>query len=260
VKFAGFWVDSGFMRRAPAALAVLALVAGLLALAAPAQAAGRVVSGTLYGSDGRAVDAFLGFDLKDASNRTIDKNGCLATKCGLHGYGITVRLNGDVPATGAAPAGHKVAWSITVPSNTAHMFIEVYPFSSGTYGHTDESRYGHSYRRNISIPYPARINLRLPLICSAGGTTGAISGRATVGGAATTLKRIATWSLGADNNGPKPILGWNIGTASSGTFTLPNLPAGQKYQVLATAPSGAVKRYYDVQVDSCRTTTLNVAF
>jgi hypothetical protein len=260
VKLRRVRVDTHPMRRVPAALAVVALVAGLLALAAPAQAAGRVVSGTIYGSDGRAVDAFLGFDLKDSSGRTIDKNGCLATRCGLKGYGITLRLNGDVPATGAAPAGHKVTWSITVPADTARMFIEVYPFSSGTYGHTDESRYGHSYRRNIPIPYPARINLRLPLICAAGGTTGAISGRATVGGAPATLKRVATWSLGADNNSPNPILGWNIGTASNGSFLLPNLPAGQKYQVLATAPSGVVKRYYDVQVNSCRTTTLNVAF
>ena len=260
MKFRRFCVDTRRMRRVPAVLAVLALVSGLVALAAPAQAAGRVVSGTIYGSDGRAVDAFLGFDLKDSSNRTIDKNGCLATKCGLHGYGITLRLNGTVPATGASPSGHAVTWSITVPSNTAHMFIEVYPFSSGTYGKTDESRYGHAYRRNLSIPYPARINLRLPVICSAGGTTGAITGRATVGGAAVTLKRVATWSLGADNNGPKPILGWNVGTSSSGSYSLPNLPSGQKYQVLATAPDGRMKRYYDVAVSSCRTTTLNVAF
>jgi hypothetical protein len=248
------------MRRLFAALATLGLVAGLLALAAPAEAA-RAVTGTILGSDGRAVDVFIGFDLKDSSGRTIDKNGCLATKCGLHGYGITKRLNGDVPATGAADrTGHATTWSVTVPSNTARMFIEVYPFSAGTYGKTDESRYGHSYRRNIPIPYPARINLRLPLICSQGGTTGAISGRSTVGGTATTLKRVATWSLGADNNGPTPILGWNVGTASAGTFTLPNLPAGQKYQVLATAPNGTLKRYYNVQVNSCRTTTLNVAF
>jgi hypothetical protein len=260
VKFRPFWVDTREMRRVPAVLAAFALFAGLLALAAPAQAAGRVVSGTIYGSDGRAVDAFLGFDLKDSSNRTVDKNGCLATSCGLHGYGITLRLNGSVPATGASPSGHAVTWSVTVPSNTAHMFIEVYPFSAGTYGKTDESRYGHAYRRNISIPYPTRINLRLPLICSQGGTTGTISGRATVGGSATTLKRIATWSLGTDNNGPKPILGWNVGTTGDGTYTLPNLPSGQKYQVLATAPNGAMKRYYDVAVSSCRTTTLNVAF
>jgi hypothetical protein len=248
------------MRRLFAALATLGLFAGLLALATPAEAA-RVVSGTILGSDGRAVDVFIGFDLKNSSGQTIDKNGCLATKCGLHGYGITQRLNGNVPATGAADrTGHAITWSVTVPSATARMFIEVYPFSSGTYGKTDESRYGHSYRRNIAIPYPARINLRLPLICSQGGTTGAISGRATLGGGATTLKRVATWSLGADNNGPTPILGWNVGSAGPGTFTLPNLPAGQKYQVLATASNGVMKRYYDVQVNSCRTTTLNVAF
>jgi hypothetical protein len=248
------------MRRVPAVLAGLALIAGVLAVAMPADAAGRVVSGTIFGADGRAVDAFIGFDLKDSANRTIDKNGCLATTCGLHGYGITLRLNGTVPATGGDPTVHTTAWSITVPANAAHAFIEVYPFSPGTYGHTDETRYGHAYRRNLSIPYASRINLRLPLVCSQGGTTGAITGRATVGGSAATLKRVATWSLGADNNRPAPILGWNVGTASTGTFTLPNLPAGQKYQVLATSPSGVMKRYYDVQVNSCRTTTLNVAF
>jgi hypothetical protein len=248
------------MRRLFAVLATLAIAAGLLTLAAPAEAA-RTVTGTILGSDGRAVDAFLGFDLKNSSGQTIDKNGCLATRCGLHGYGITLRLNGDVPATGAADrTGHATQWTITVPSAATRVFIEVYPFSPGTYGKTDESRYGHSYRRNVAIPYPARINVRLPLICSQGGTTGAIAGRATVGGSGATLKRVATWSLGADNNGPSPILGWNVGTSAPGTFTIPNLPAGQKYQVLATSPSGAMKRYYDVQVNSCRTTTLNVAF
>lgn len=248
------------MRRALAVLATVALTAGLLAsVAAPAEAA-RTVSGTILGSDGRAVDVFLGFDLKDSRGRTIDRNGCLATRCGLRGYGITLRLNGDVPATGAPRAGHAITWSVTVPSATARMYVEAYPFSAGRYGRTDESRYGHSYRRDIRIPYPARINVRLPLICSQGGTTGAISGRATVRGSAVTLRRVATWSLGADNNGPTPVLGWTIGTASNGTFRLPNLPAGQKYQVLATAPDGTVKRLYGVPVNSCRTTTLNVAF
>ena len=248
-------------RRLPAALAGLALLAGLVAVATPAQAATRAVTGTILGSDGRAVDAFLGFDLKDSSGRTIDKNGCLATRCGLHGYGITLRLNGGLPADGSANrTGWATGWTIQVPTNTARMFVEVYPFSAGTYGHTDERRYGHSYRRNIAIPYPVRINLRLPLICAAGGTTGTISGRATMGGAATTLKRIGAWSLAADNNGPTPILGWTIGTTGSGTFSLPNLAGGQKYQVIATASDGRVKRYYDVAVNSCRTTTLGVAF
>ncbi len=249
------------MRRLTAALASALLLAGLVVLAAPAQAATRTVSGTIYGSDGRAVDAFLGFDLKDSSNRTIDRNGCLATTCGLHGYGITLRLNGDLPATGAVDrTAHAVSWAITVPASTAHMFIEVYPFSAGTYGHTDESRYGHAYRRNITIPYPVRINIRLPLVCGQGGTTGSITGRATVSGAPATLKRVATWSLGTDNNTPSPILGWNVGAAANGTFTLPNLPAGQSYQVLATAPDGRVKRYYGIAVSSCRATALSVAF
>jgi hypothetical protein len=249
------------MRRSFALVALLGLVGGLLSLSATPAEAARTVTGTILGSDGRAVDAFIGFDLKDSSGRTIDKNGCLATRCGLHGYGITLRLNGDVPATGAVDrTGHAITWSITVPSATARMFIETYPFSSGTYGKTDESRYGHSYRRNIPIPYSARINLRMPVICSQGGTTGGISGRATLGGAATTLRRVSTWSLGTDNNGPTPILGWNVGTVASGSYKLPNLPAGQKYQILATASNGVSKRWYNVQVNSCRTTAFNLAF
>lgn len=250
------------MRRVLALLASAALAAGLVAVATPASAATRTVSGTIYGSDGRAVDAFLGFDLKDSSGRTIDKNGCLATTCGLHGYGITLRLNPTVPATGSTDrSAHATAWSVAVPSNTARMFVEVYPFSSGTYGHTDESRYGHSYRRNIPIPYPVRINLRLPLICSQGGTTGAINGRTTVGGVAKQLRRMTTWSLAPDNNGPTPVLGWNIGTTTaSGYYLIPNLPSGQRYQVYATAPDGRVKRILGVAVSACRTTTVNVAF
>jgi hypothetical protein len=248
------------MRRFPAALAAAALLAGLVSLAAPAQAATRVVSGTIYGSDGRVVDVFLGFDMKDSSNRTIDANGCLASKCGVNGYGMHIRLNGDVPATGTTSrAGHVTTWSIHVPSNAAHVYIEAYPFASGTYGHTDESRYGHSYRRNLSIPYPSRINVRLPLICSQGGKTGAISGRTTVGGTPVKLQHADTWSLAADNNTPNPILGWNLGTTSNGSYTIPNLPSGQKYQVIVTAPNGTTKRYYGVPVNSCRTTTFNVA-
>jgi hypothetical protein len=248
------------MRRLFAALASLALLSGLVALATPAQAA-RVVTGTILGSDGRAVDVFIGFDLKNSKGQTVDKNGCLATKCGLHGYGITQRLNGSLGPEGSTNrAAYKTTWSVTVPSNVTRMFIEVYPFSAGTYGKTDESRYGHSYRRNLAIPYPARINLRLPLICSQGGTTGGITGRSTVGGKATSLKRVGAWSLAADNNGPTPILGWTIGTQSAGTFTVPNLAAGQKYQVIATAPDGRVKRYYNVQVNSCRNTNLGVSF
>ena len=252
--------DTSRMRRPLFLLAAVAMVAGLVAVASPAQAA-RTVTGTIYGSDGRAVDVFIGFDLKDSSGRTIDKNGCLATRCGLHGYGITLRLNSTLSASGSTNrSAYKTSWSITVPSNTAHMYIETYPFSAGTYGHTDESRYGHSYRRNLPIPYPVRINLRLPLICSQGGTTGMISGRATAGGAATTLKRIGAWSIAADNNTPNPILGWQIGTATSGAYKIPNLASGQQYHIIATSASGAVKHYYKVAVSSCHTTAFNVAF
>jgi hypothetical protein len=213
------------------------------------------------GSDARAVNAFIGLDMKDSSNRTVDKNGCLQTRCKFSGYGLTVHVNSALSSEGSADhTGWVTSWSARIPSNVAHMYIEVYPFAAGTYGHTDEKRYGHVYRRNLNIPYPARINLRLPLICAAGGTTGTITGKATVAGKAVTLKRIATWSMAPDNNGPNPILGWNIGTASAGAYKIPNLPSAQKYQVIATAPDGRSKRVVNIPVNSCRATPLNFAF
>ncbi|HVE73938.1 MAG TPA: hypothetical protein VNA30_02440 [Mycobacteriales bacterium] len=247
------------MRR-PFAVSVAAVLGllGTLLIAGPVHAA-TTLTGTIFGSDGRAVDVFVGFDLKDARGRTLNSDGSLRTATG---YGITQRINTELGAEGSTDTRKwATTWSQQVPSNAVRVFIEVYPFSAGRYGKTDESRYGHSYRRNLPVPYGARINLRVPLICAKGGTTGYVNGYATVGGQRQQLKRVAAWSLAADNNGPSPILGWNIGTtASNGYWKLPNLPSGQKYQVLATAQDGRVKRVYDVPVHACRGTYLGVAF
>ena len=232
------------------------------ALTPPPPPPGTTVTGTLLGSDGRAVSALLGFDLKDREGRTLAGSGCVRSpRCPVDGYGIAHRVNARLGALGSSDTRRwATTWSVRVPLNTARVFIEAYPSGVGHSG-TDESRYGHSYRRNLRLPYDQRINLRLPLVCEQGGSTGRIEGRATMAGRPVQLSRVTTWSQGPDNNLPRPVLGWNVGTAAAdGSFLLPNLPPGQEYQVLATAPDGRVERTYGVPVSACRATPLHVAF
>jgi hypothetical protein len=251
-----------------ACFAVLALLLGAL-VAAPASATSQTLTGTIYGSDGRAVNALVGFDLKDEVGRTLGATGCVQSAiCRVDGYAITRRVNAGLSAAGSTDTRRwATTWTVTVPSNTARVYVEVYPQGPGDAG-VDQRRYGSSYRRNLSVPYGGRVNLRLPLVCGAGGETGYVNGYSTVGGKRTELKRVTAFSLEEDNNGPSPVLGFQIGTtADNGYYTLPNLgsgavgrAAGQRYQIIATAPDGRVKRLYGVRVDECKGTPLNIAF
>src|SRR3712207_4519963 len=102
------------MRRLPAALAGLALLAGLVAVATPAAAATKTVSGDVLGSDGRAVDVFIGIDLQDSAGRVLKADGTRSTG----GYAITMRINQDLDAAGSADrTGWVTRWSATVPAN-----------------------------------------------------------------------------------------------------------------------------------------------
>lgn len=257
----------GFRAGLTACLAVL----GLLGVGVPpASAAGQTMTGTIYGSDGRAVNALLGFDLKDELGRTLGATGCVQSAiCRVDGYAITRRVNASLSASGSSDVRRwQTTWSVTLPSNTARVYVEVYPQGPDDAG-VDQRRYGSSYRRNLPVPYGGRVNLRLPLVCAAGGDAGYVNGYSTVDGKRTQLKRVTAFSLEADNNGPRPVLGFQIGTtAPNGYYTLPNLNAGafspdvpgQRYQVIATAPDGRVKRMYGIRVDPCRGTALNIAF
>lgn len=253
------------MRWSVALVVVLAVAAGGVGAApsgaAPAWAAQtRTLSGTITGSDGRAVSALLGFDLKDSRGRALAATGCVKSPtCPLVGYGVTQRINFDLGADGAADAGAwTTTWRVTVPAAATRVFVEAYP-SGARHTGTNESRYGHAYRRNLPVT-AARIDVRLPLVCGQGGSTGHISGQASRGGARVQLRRIAAWSLAAERP-PPAVLGWNIGTtAADGSWLLPNLPSGQTYQVIATAADGTVKRYFGVPVRACKGTRLAVAF
>ncbi|MCW2679582.1 MAG: hypothetical protein JWM62_983 [Frankiales bacterium] len=248
-------------------VALVLLLAGLAAV--PAGATSQTLTGTIYGSDGRAVNALIGFDLKDELGRTLGATGCVQSAiCRVDGYAITRRVNAQLPPAGSTETRRwATTWSVTVPSNTARVYVEVYPQGPGDAG-VDQRRYGSSYRRNLPVPYGGRVNLRLPLGCGAGGDAGYVNGYSTVDGKRTELKRVTAFSMEEDNNGPSPVLGFQIGTTeSNGYYTLPHLSAGavggaagQRYQVIATAPDGRVKRFYGVRVVGCRGTPLNIVF
>ena len=77
---------------------LLAVVAGLLG-ATPAGAADTVLRGTIYGEDGRAVSALLGFDLRDRQGRALGASGCVRSpSCPVEGYAVTKRVNFNLGA------------------------------------------------------------------------------------------------------------------------------------------------------------------
>jgi hypothetical protein len=252
------------MPRIRIALTSAALLAAPIALAPSAHASctttTKVMTGRIAGEDGRFVDAMLGFDIMDSAGRHLDgRSGSANYGCaGYHGYGQLLRVNRDLPAAGSTTSGTK-DWKVVLPGNTAFVHIEVYPRAAGD-GGTDESRYGHALRRKVRVPYGQNVNIRLPLVCAAGGKTGAINGWATQNGVRVQADRVAAWSLATDTNTMTPILGWNVGyTRSNGYFAVPNLPSGQTYTVQVSR-AGKTLQPYNIRVDACKNTYLAAKF
>lgn len=228
--------------------------------AAPCVGNSRTYYGHIQGADGRVVDTMLGFDVHDRYGRKIDaRPGSSTWGCPFTGaYSHTLRLNPTVAATGAT-SGTK-AWKVVVPVNAAKLFVEAY--SKGP-GHTgdNQSRYAHSLRTRIPLPYAYTIRMALPLVCGvSGGTTGAIHGWATLRGVRTKVDRAVAWSMAGDNNNLNPILGWNMGSGrDDGYYKIPNLQAGQIYVVRITK-NGVTKQFTNVQVNRCGNTYLGANF
>jgi hypothetical protein len=244
---------------------VAATTAPLL-VATPANAAcvtsTRTIVGTVSGQDGRWVDALVGLDLISASGAHIDATpGSASFGCGgKTGYGLTIRVNRDLGATGSTTQGSWTkSWKAVVPTNVTMMYVEVYPQAAG-YGGTNESRYGHALRRKVPVPYGHTVTIKLPLICSAGGTTGKIGGWVTKGGVKTQADRVAAWSMANDNNTANPILGWNMGSPKSdGSYVIPNLPPGQYYTIQFSKGAVMIQKY-NIWVNACKGTYFAVNF
>ena len=261
------------VRPAVVAAVLLAVIGGLVG-APPASAGDKVLRGTLLGEDQRAVSALLGFDLKDGQGRTLGASGCVRSpSCPVEGYAVTRRVNFDLGAQGSSAEGWARTWTVSLPEETERVYIEVYP-QGRRYAGTDMARYGASFRRNLEVPYDQRVNLRLPLVCGAvgdddeRGSTGFVNGYARDGdGDPVRLKRITAFSLEPDNNRPSPVLGFGVGTVeSNGYYRVPNLASGtgrtgQRYQLIATAVDGRVRRVFDdVTVGDCGRVARNIVF
>ena len=255
-------------------VAVLLAVLGGLVGATPASADDKVLRGTLLGEDLRAVGALLGFDLKDGQGRTLGASGCVRSpSCPVEGYAVTRRVNFDLDARGSTARSWARTWSVSLPEETERVYIEVYP-QGRRYAGTDMARYGASFRRNLQVPYGRRVNLRLPLVCGAvgddgrRGSTGFVNGYARErAGAPVRLKRITAFSLEPDNNRPAPVLGFGVGAVEgNGYYRVPNLASGtgrtgQRYQLIATAADGRVRRVFDdVTVGDCGRVARNIVF
>ncbi|MCA1824853.1 MAG: hypothetical protein ABR520_08660 [Mycobacteriales bacterium] len=221
----------------------------------------KSVSGTVAGTDGRYVNIFIGFDIYNSANQQIGLDGCVRT---AGGYGVTQWLNRSISSDGATtnPGGLTKSWRQTLPANAHHVYIENYPKNSS--GTTVETRYGHSLRRNLAVPRTG-VNLRLPVICPAGGSTGGIHGYVSRNGTRVQASRAVAWSIAADSN--TMILGWNIGTtASTGYYKVPNLASNQQYVVWVTYNGVTQKKKYipvyppTTSPRTCRMTPLNFAF
>ena len=241
---------------------LLALLAGLLAAPPASAQETHLLTGAIRATDGRAVNALIGFDFLDEQGRKLRRDGCVQSpECPFVGYGGVLRVNEDLPAEGAADAESRTtSWSIAAPPGTVQVFIEAYP-QNASY-RTDESRYGHAMRHSVRVPTDGPVDLFLPLVlCGEGGTVGSITGTAVRDGAAHPVRRVVAWSLDAYDPVARPVVGWNIGTArADGTFVVPNLPPDQRYQVWLTAEDGTVRKTFGVPVHTCAETPLQVSF
>ncbi|MCU1693809.1 MAG: hypothetical protein JWM64_2900 [Frankiales bacterium] len=259
-------------RRLLVAALLLAAVGGVLA--APAGASDTVLSGTIAGADGKNVSALIGFDLRDDAGRQLAASGCVESpSCPVDGYAITKRINFELGPYGNGDDDRWTdTWSVRLPEEASRVYVEVYP-QGARYAGTDMRRYGASFRRNLPLPYPVRVNLRLPLVCepAGGGPDGAgmVNGYAVDDGRRVPLKRVTAFSLEPDNNRPTPVLGTGTGQAeSNGYYKLDNLASGvgagqsggQRYQLVATAVDGRVRRVYDVRIGPCGRLYRNIDF
>ena len=251
------------MRRL-ASLLVPALLAGAMA-AGPAHradaacaAGSRVISGSVRGSDGKALNVFIGLDVQDRAGHHLQLNGCT----GGSGYTTYLHLNRTLPPSGGSSG--QVTWRVGLPANAATAWIETYP--KDTHGTTDTSFYGGSMRRKVAIG--PGVNLRLPVVCGRpGGLTGGVHGYVTLHGQRIKPDRAIAWSMYPDTDPRTKILGFAIGSgADNGFYSIYKLARNQRYDVRVTITSPtsgkrATKRIVNVLVGgTCHNTALNVSF
>ena len=117
--------------------------------------------GQIRGSDGRYVDATLGFDLTDAGGHPLDANGCVTTN---PAPAFMINPNYMVPSDGSTTVG-TFDWQLDgIPGNAVKVEIETYPrgpASAPRYQRTDTTHYARSLRR-FALPTSIDVQVVLP--------------------------------------------------------------------------------------------------
>ena len=240
-------------------LPTVALVPGAPpAHAACAAPSTKFISGTVLGSDYRALNVQISFDVVDKYNRRLAMDGCLKAT----GYTKYFLFNRLMSSEGE-PRSSSNQWKFrlsNLPANAARVYIETYPRSPGNpdcstcAGKEVWTRYGRGMRRAVAVN-SSGVNVRLPLICGRGGTTGKIVGKITDRSKnPVSPDSLYMWSEAPDNNTANPIMGWGARAAKeTGSFTSTPLASGQKYTLIATRGSKTYK-LTGVPVSSCKST------
>jgi hypothetical protein len=277
-------------RRLVRVLPFAAVLAGLLAPAAGAVTAETAsaacatrttasISGTVYGQDGRDVNASVGFDVLDRAGTPLNTDpsradyGC--AKAG--GYSVPqTYVNHFVGYQGAQPGtvmkdGTRTTRAFrlgTLPSNAHTVWIEAY--SRGYQGSpckdskgnwcfnpTDVRKYG--YANLIKIPVGTQgIRVVLPTTCGFRGTAGSIVGKGIdAAGRPVTLKQVYAWTEASWNAAPG-VHGWAAHKPTTPTYALRSLAAGQRYVVWAYGPRGNKVVTKNVLVRPCASTPLTI--
>ena len=231
-----------------ATLAVTGAVTPQTAQAACASST-KSVGGSFVGEDGRRLSGMVGIALFDAGGNPINAVGCPKQPGddGVSGYTFYTPINSygggccfSLPAAGAPANDTSWAnrWQIDgLPSNTAYVWAEAYPKSSANNA-TDYSHYGGAMRR--AVPADLSIDVRLPLACAYGGSTGTMAGWVRRNGAAATVQSIVAFSREAEGTGQ--ILGFvasNDANRPDGSFTIPSLASNQTYAFQITVVDGS---------------------
>jgi hypothetical protein len=238
----------------------------------------RTLTGTVSGTDGRQVDAFLGLDLLDGRNHPVDGHGCASRP----GYGMTVHVNYMIPAQGAAPGtvpGAVTTWSIQLPANVTKVYLDGTPkqkASRAVWGATDTSHYGQVFLSGLHIHGGTNgpANVVLPTAdCHAKFATGTLTGRFLDHGRPARGVRLSIFSakLPGPNalvSGPGGMAIWNGNATSYTVRMLASGPGkGQPYTVLARLANGRTKtfvmqdrKHQFAGIQPCRVTRFDLRF
>jgi len=144
------------------------------------------IGGRIYGyPDERSLNALIGFDLLDSSNRKVDLNGlpCAAGGSCPSGYSAVEHINPTLPPEGSTDTTLDRTWGRCASSRITNGFFEIYPKNES--GVTTKTRYGAAahYFQPIVAGTAYDILLRLPVTFeAAGGNTGMANGYITYQG------------------------------------------------------------------------------